>query len=75
MDATTAQSLLATIANGIRLTFDAHIKIVALEKTLQERQPEIYKAYLETLEDVKRKPPFEFDLGALAMLQEKLVQS
>jgi len=74
MQLATAQALIRTLGEALHQTINAQVKMLALEKTLKEEQPQLYEKYLKKLEEAKKNPPVLLNVEALAGLQAKLVQ-
>jgi hypothetical protein len=70
----TARMLLQVIADIQTLTFDAQHKLLALENTLKEYEPNLYARYQKELEGVRNQPPFAVNPVGFSALLESLVQ-
>jgi hypothetical protein len=74
MQRETAHILLQTIADIQTLTFDAQHKILALERTIKEREPDFYARYQKELEAVRTQSPFEVNPAGFGALLDRLVE-
>lgn len=74
MKVETAKMLMDTIANALNLAIENQNKPLALEKTLKDRNPELFREYAKNLENVRKNPPTSLNVLGFANLQSKLVQ-
>jgi hypothetical protein len=70
----TARMLLQTIADTSALTFDAQLKLTALEIALKEYEPNLLARYQKEVERLRQRPPYEVNLAGYGALQERLVR-
>jgi hypothetical protein len=70
----TATALLQMITDATALTFDAQLKLKALEAALKQYEPNLFACYQKEVEQQRKNPPYAVNLAALEVLQEKLFQ-
>jgi hypothetical protein len=71
----TAQQLLQALENATKLAVDAQCKLAALEKTLQIYRPNLWRSYLEHLDEVRKNPPLFVNEAELRALHSTLADS
>lgn len=69
----TARLLLQTIADASQLTFDANLKLMALETALKEYEPNLFARYQKEVERLRQNPPIAVNPQGYAILQQRLV--
>lgn len=74
MQKDTARTLLQTIADTTSYNFDVQHKLIALEKVLEEYEPEIFNAYNKELQAIRKQPPFSVNPDLFSSLQKRLAE-
>lgn len=57
MNIKTAQLLTEAVERATNLAIESQNKIMALEKTLQEHDSNLFQAYSKILDEIRRNPP------------------
>jgi len=68
----TAKALLQTTADIAAVTYNAQMRITALETVLND--PALFASYQKEVGSLRRSPPYEVNLAGYAALQPRLVQ-
>ena len=74
MDDKSVDALLNNLMGLLKLIRDAHIKISALERALEEQNPVLYQTYLKKKEETEQNPAVSFSLEGITNLRAILLQ-
>jgi hypothetical protein len=74
MNIKTAQLLTEAVEKATNLAIENQNKIVALEKTLQEHDSNLFQAYSKILDEIRRNPPTSLFPPGFLKLELELVR-
>lgn len=74
MNKDAVESLIRTIGSSFSLSMQNQLRLIAFEKTLEEKDHELYAAYRQKLELLRTDKTFEIDAQALKGLRAKLLR-
>lgn len=75
MDKETADLLVETITEALRLAAESQLRIISLERTLERENPNLCESWRMEIESLKKQKAYEMNRALLDSLGEKLLQA